>query len=375
MSHRERILIVGGGIAGLTLATALDRHGFRVELIERTSDWDAPGAGIAVQPNGMRVLHELGIGTAVEDAGAILRRWRIRDQRGEMLCDIDLEALWDDVGTMIGIERIRLQEALRAGAAAVSRRPGTWVTSLHQDDRRVSVELSDGSAGEYDLVVGADGIHSTVRELALGATAPVYGGQMVWRSVAPTRPLDVDGVQFWLGDGCFFGLCAVGEGRTYGFGNVTAPRLYDAVEGRLERLRQRFAGFGGAILEYLTDLERDEQIHCGPIEWLELEQWQRRRVLLIGDAAHASSPMMGQGGCMAMEDALVLAEILQATHDVNKALDQFVTRRRRRVEWVQQQSRELGEMFRMRPDVRNAAVRERGPTGFYARFRPLTAPP
>src|SRR5262249_62235809 len=144
MSHRERTRFVGAGIAGLTLAIALDRHGFRVELIERSSEWDAPGAGIAVQPNGMRVLHELGIGTAVEDAGAVLRRWRVRDQLGEMLCDIGVEALWGGVGAMIGIERIRLEEALRGGAAAVPPPLRTWVTSFHQGERRLSVQAVEG---------------------------------------------------------------------------------------------------------------------------------------------------------------------------------------------------------------------------------------
>src|SRR5262249_58591635 len=108
MSHRERTRFVGAGIAGLTLAIALDRHGFRVELIERSSEWDAPGAGIAVQPNGMRVLHELGIGTAVEDAGAVLRRWRVRGQLGAMVCDIAVAALWGEVGAVICVAGLRL---------------------------------------------------------------------------------------------------------------------------------------------------------------------------------------------------------------------------------------------------------------------------
>jgi len=375
MSSVERILIAGGGIAGLTLATALHQRGLHAELIERNADWVAVGAGIAVQPNGMRVLHQLGIGTAVEETGAIVRRWLVRDQRGEVLCDINLPALWGDVGPVIGVERAKLQEALLAGGAAVPRRLGIWVTSVSQDDQRVSVEFSDGTAGEYDLLVGADGIHSAVRALAVGPTAPVYSGQMVWRSLASIRPPELNGVQFWLGDGCFFGLCPVGDQRTYGFGNVTQPRSHDALEGRLERLRHRFAGFGGLIRDYLACLERDDEIHCGPIEWLELDHWRIGRVLVIGDAAHASSPMMGQGGCMAMEDAIVLAEILHSTPDVSAAIDMFIRRRRPRVDWVQQQSRALGEMLRMPPDVRNAALRERGEKGFYDRFRPLTPPP
>jgi 2-polyprenyl-6-methoxyphenol hydroxylase-like FAD-dependent oxidoreductase len=192
--------------------------------------------------------------------------------------------------------------------------------------------------------------------------------------VARIRPPALDGIQFWLGDGCFFGLCPV-AGGTYGFANVTQPRAHDPMEGRLERMRRRFAGFGRLVRDYMAVLDSDEQIHCGPIEWLEIEQWRRGRVVLIGDAAHASSPMMGQGGSMAMEDALVLAEILQANRDVEIAIDSFVARRQPRVEWVHRQSRAVGEMLRTPPDTRNAALRAHGARAFRERFQPLTALP
>src|SRR5262249_46369745 len=213
-----------------------------------------------------------------------------------------------------------------------------------------SVGLSDGTTGEYTLVVGADGLGSTVRQAALGgAAAPVYGGQMVWRSLAPIASRELDGVQFWLGDRTVFGLCAVGDGRTYGFGNATEPRSHDAVAGRRERLRRRFAGFGGLVRDYLGALESDEQIHHGPIEWLELDRWHAGRVVLIGDAAHASSPMMGQGGSMAMEDAWVLAETLRSTDRVEAALDRFVARRPPRGDRGQHQSRAGGRMAALAP--------------------------
>lgn len=272
MAHVERILIVGGGIAGLTLATALPQHGFTAELIERSPSWQAIGAGIAVQPNGIRMLRALGLGAAIEQAGTVIRHWDFCDQQGEVLCETDLEGLWRDVGPFIGIERTKLQHGLLAGAAAVPSRLGTSVISLTQDEHRVSVGFSDGSAGDYDLVVGADGIASTVRTLTLSVAPPVYAGQIAWRSVAPIRPRGLSKLQFLLGEGCFFGLCPAGNGQMYGFGNVTAPRLQDAVQGRLARLRERFAAFGVIVQEYLAALESDEQIHCSAIEWVEQEE-------------------------------------------------------------------------------------------------------
>jgi FAD-dependent urate hydroxylase len=375
MASVDRTLIVGGGIAGLTLAAALHQKGFEVELIERSTCWNTVGAGISVQANGMRVLRALGMDADIKRAGTVLRRWGFCDEQGEMLFDVDLEALWEDAGPCIGIERAKLQRVLLGGGAAVPRRPATTIASLRQDDRRVSVEFGDGSTGQYDLVVGADGISSTVRRLTLSADPPANAGHMAWRSLAPIRPEGSTNLRFFLGDRCFFGLCPVGDGHTYGFGHVSDLHIHDEVRGRLERLRKRFAEFGRPVQEYLAAIESDEQIHCSTVEWVQQEEWYRGRVLLIGDAAHASSPMMGQGGCMAMEDAYVLAEVLRSAAVVESALDAYVTRRGPRVKWVQQESRAVSESIRLSPEIRNATLRARGEEMFRRRFRPLMATP
>src|SRR5262245_46291625 len=117
MANIERILIVGGGIAGLTLAMALRQRGFRPELIERSQSWQTVGAGIAVQPNGMRILQALGMGAAVERAGAVIRHWNFCDQHGDVLSETDLDGLWGEVGLFIGIQRAKLHQVLLDGAA------------------------------------------------------------------------------------------------------------------------------------------------------------------------------------------------------------------------------------------------------------------
>jgi 2-polyprenyl-6-methoxyphenol hydroxylase-like FAD-dependent oxidoreductase len=375
MASLDRTLIVGGGIAGLTLAAALHQRGFTAELIERSSSWNAVGAGISMQANAMRVLRALGLAAAVEQAGEILRRWGFCDQQGNVLFEADLEALWDGAGPCIGIERSKLQRILVAGAAGVPHRLGTTISSLHPDNGGASVEFSDGSTGRYALIVGADGIASSVRRLALSSDPPARAGHMAWRSVAPIRPEGLANLQFFLGDRCFFGLCPVGDGHTYGFGHVCDVDDHDEVAGRLERLRERFADFARPVQQYLSALDSDEKIHCSTVEWVENERWHSGRVLLIGDAAHASSPMMGQGGCMAIEDAYVLAELLQSAATVENALAAYVARRTPRVKWVQRESRAVSETVRLPPETRNAALRARGEEMFERRFRPLTALP
>jgi 2-polyprenyl-6-methoxyphenol hydroxylase-like FAD-dependent oxidoreductase len=375
MADIERILIVGGGIAGLTLAAALHQHGFRPQLIEHNPSWNAIGAGIAVQPNGMRILHALNMGRAVEQAGARIRHWCFCDQQGVVLSETDLQALWGDVGPFIGMARTKLHQVLREAAAAVPVRLALSVTSLTPMDDGVSVGFSDGSTHRYDLVVGADGIASSVRRLSLSAAPPVFAGQIAWRSLAPIRPRSLTKLQFLLGEGCFFGLCPIGNGQTYGFGNVSEPRFHDPVQGRLERLRERFAAFGGLVQDFLTGLSADEQIHCSAIEWVDQTAWYRDRVVLIGDAAHASSPMMGQGGCLALEDAYVLAEELRTAGSVQQALESYVSRRKARVEWVQQASRAVAESFGLPPAMRNDVLRERGDRLMHQRFTPLIPAP
>ncbi|SRR5579875_39711 len=377
MADVERILIVGGGIAGLTVASALHQQGFRPELVERSPTWQAIaiGAGIGVQPNGMRIMHALGMGAAIEQRGWINRQWCFCDQQGGVLSETDLEALWGGVGRWVAIARVDLHEVLVAGAAAVPQRLGLSVTSLTQHASGVSAGFSDGSSGEYDLVVGADGIGSTARRLTISPARPADLGAMNWRGIAPIRPRGLTTLRFLLGDACFFGLTPVSEGRTYGFGYVMQPRFHDPVEGRLARLRDRFAEFGPLVREYLGAFERDEEIHCAAMEWVDVEPWYRGRIVLIGDAAHASSPLMGQGGCMAMEDAYVLAEALRSAPTIESGLSMYVSRRKPRVKWVQQQSIATAEALRMPPAARNAALRERGDQMMRSRFGPLIPAP
>lgn len=377
MADINRILIVGGGIAGLSLATALQRQGLAAELIERNNEWPAVGAGIITQANGVRTLSALGIGDAINKASAVIRSWSFVDQDGRLLCETDLVDMWGDVGHCVGISRVRLQEALLLGASGVPHRLGVSLTALTQHPGSVSASFSDGTSGNYDLVVGADGIYSTVRELAVSpSTSPRYAGTTVRRSIVHMRPPGiVDNIVIVMGEGAFFGLAPIGNDHTYGFGAVGGEQFEDQLDGRLERFRRRFAGFGGPIPAYLAALQSDEQIHVGPIEWIELGEWYRGRVVLIGDAAHAGPPHMTEGGCMAMEDGLVLADVLHAEESVERALEVYARRRKPRTDWVQEQSRAAAQAWVQPTDVRNAALRKNGDQMFRERYKALLLPP
>ena len=227
MAEAGRILIVGGGIAGLSLAIALRRNGAAAELVERSPAWPAGGAGIALHANAVRALRALGLGEAVETASAPLPRWGFFDRHGTRLCQTDLADLWREVGPCLGITRIRLHEILVTAAAGVPCRLGVALTGLTQDGDRVSASFADGSVGDYDLVVGADGIHSAVRRLAVSPVPPQYAGTVSWRSVIPARPPGTDHLMIFTGERCFFGLVPVDEGSTYGFAGLDIERFDD----------------------------------------------------------------------------------------------------------------------------------------------------
>jgi FAD-dependent urate hydroxylase len=376
VARKERILIVGGGIAGLTAAIALRRRGFAPELVERAASWRALGTGIVVQPNAMRLLRELDVVSDVEKTGATVRWFKYLNGPGEVLTEIDLTELWSNVGAGVTVERGELQKALLQSVDSPCCRLGVAVTSLSQRDNSVSIGFSDGGSADYDLVIGADGIGSTIRALAIGATAPRYCGQAAWRALAPIRRKGADEIQFWLGDGSFFTTYPVSAERTYGCAYVAEPTSsHRPVDGRLARFRNCLATFGEPVQIFLNSLERDDQIHCSPIEALELPEWRKGRVLLIGDAAHASSPMMGQGGCMAVEDAAVLAKLLETSTTVDAALDAFSPRRRPRVDWVQAQSDALGRNLLAPAPMRDGIIRERGAQAFRDRYAPLLPVP
>jgi len=376
MARKERILIVGGGIAGLTAAIALHRHGFTPELVEKAASWRAIGTGIVIQPNAMRLLRKLDVASDLEATGAEIRRFQFLNKQGGLLSEIDLTELWSGVDSGVAIGRGELQKALLRSVDRERCRLGVAVTSLNSCEGSVSVGFSDGGGANYDLVIGADGVRSTVRELAIDAAGPRYCGQVAWRAIAPISRTNADEIQFWLGDGSFFTTYSVGAGRTYGCAYVAEATPGQApVEGRLARLRDRLATFGEPVRALLDNLARDDQIHCSAVESLELPEWRRGRVLLIGDAAHASSPMMGQGGCMAVEDAAVLAELLETSTTVDAALDAFSPRRRPRVDWVQAQSDSLARNALTPAAVRDAIIKERGALAFRDRFAPLLRPP
>ncbi len=357
-----RILVVGGGIAGLSTAIALRQRGFTPELVEAHPGPSAEGAAITLHGNGVRALRALGVGPALDAAAAVVPRWACHDRRGDLLCQTDLTALWDGVAPCLGITRTLLMGILLSGAADVPLRFGRAVTGLRQDDRKVRVAFADGSCGDYDLVVGADGIGSTVRRLAVSDVAPTPTPTVGWRAVVAGRPVGVEHLVLLLGEGCFLGLVPVGGGHTYGFAGTGVGQ---------KPFPHAFAGFGGPAPDFLARLDATIPPHVAPVGCVTLDRWHDRRVVLVGDAAHATYPHMGQGGSLAVEDALVLADELARGETLSAALHAHARRRRPRVAGVHEHSRRAAAAWMLPAAARDAALRGSGDRLLQERYRPL----
>jgi 2-polyprenyl-6-methoxyphenol hydroxylase-like FAD-dependent oxidoreductase len=362
-----RVLIVGAGVAGLALARALYQRGITVEVVERIGEWRPTGAGLYLPGNAVRALDELGIGPAVVARARAIGRQRLLDHRGRHLAEIGVDRLWNGVGGCVAIERAELQRVLREATAEVPVRLGTSVTGL-EVGQAPRVTFADGSTETYDLVVGADGVHSTIRKLALGGPPARYVGQASWRFVAPGFP-DISDWTVMLGRDRTFLAVALGEGLVYCYADISTS---DPAALSGEDWRELFSDFAEPAPRLL---DQAAETYFAPIEEVVPPVWTARRVVLVGDAAHASSPNMAQGAAMAVEDALVLAELLTAGQPVEEALAGYEQRRRGRVTFVQEQTHRRDRTRSLPPAVRNLTLRLVAERIFRSNYGRLRDPP
>jgi 2-polyprenyl-6-methoxyphenol hydroxylase-like FAD-dependent oxidoreductase len=368
----KRILIVGGGIGGLAMARAGRQAG--LEIVERATTIRIAGAGIYLPGNGMAALGRLGLAEAVAGHGAVVRRRRLFDDRGRQLIDFDEAGLWRDVAPPIALHREALQRILVDGAAGVPIRFGVTVTSIDDGADAVRVAFDDGSSGTYDLVVAADGVHSATRRTVFGGPEARLAGQVGWRFVVDGQP-GIDGWNAWLGRDRGFLALGIGGDRVYCVGDIRSADGADPTGTNLESFKRLFDGYPQPVPSLLARLRSSDDLWFSPFEEVSPPAWAKGRVVLIGDAAHATAPNMAEGASLAIEDALVLAECLSSGADVSPALAAFVERRAARVAHVQHMTRRRDRLRYLHPALRRAVMGVAGHATFRAHYRPLLAPP
>jgi 2-polyprenyl-6-methoxyphenol hydroxylase-like FAD-dependent oxidoreductase len=347
----NNVLVVGAGLAGAGTAIHLAKAGVAVDLVEIKPEVGALGSGISLQGNALRELKALGVWDQVQAAGFAFDTTGIRapDPNGTVVAEIaDAKTGGPDVPAGMGMPRPELARILvdRAIEVGVKVRLGATFTQLSQDDDGVDVTFADGSSGRYDLVVGADGIRSWTRR-ALGINLETRSvGMGIWRSFGP-RPASVTRTDLYYGGPSYIaGYTPTGEDSLYAFivedAQDRSALTPDEQLATMTQLSQAYHGPWDEIRETLTDPSRVNYT------WFETHvldaPWNRGRVVLIGDAAHTCPPTIAQGGAMALEDAVVLAELLTERDTLDQDLwDAFTARRFERAKTVVDASNQLAQ--------------------------------
>jgi len=358
----ERALIIGAGMAGLMVALALKRIGVDVRIVEVRPSLTEAGTGISLQGPALRALREVGVLDRCIERGFPQSFFKICDAEGNVTGTVELpRLLGPDYPAMVGIMRHEVHEALAAELEALGVRIqlSNTVSKLSQKEDRVSVTFVDGECEDYDLVIGADGANSLVRELTFGPDVrPKYTGQMNWRATVP-RPPEITGRYSYFGRTIKSGFNPVSEEQMYIYivQNVPErPRWRDEeLPAMLRSILQEFGGVLGRARDEVTD---PKQIICRPIVSMIMPApWYRGRVMLIGDAAHTTTPQLASGASIAIEDAVVLARHLRTAESVPAALTGFMEARFDRCRMVVENSEQLGE-WEKRPGTADHLVRD-----------------
>jgi 2-polyprenyl-6-methoxyphenol hydroxylase-like FAD-dependent oxidoreductase len=353
-----RILIVGAGIGGLTSAVALRKKGFEVELIEKDPEWKVYGVGIIQQANVVRAMAQLGLLEGYLGSSFGFDFVEVYAPNGERVARVPVEKLDERYPANVGVSRRTLHEFLGKSAkeAGAKVRLGVVATALDEDGDGVTATFSDGTSSRYDIVVGADGVYSATRkQIFPDVPGPQFVGQSVWRYNF-RKPADLDCLRSYEGR-IGTGLVPLSETLMYMFvttpepGNPRYPR-----RGLAAAMRSKLAEAPPGIRELVPQITEDAEVVYKPLERIFLEgPWHKGRVVLIGDAVHTTTPHLGQGAGMAIEDSVVLAEELARAGTPEEAFMGFRERRFERCKYIVETSASIcdGQLGR-RPPVNQA---------------------
>lgn len=347
---KHGVVIVGGGIAGTALAIALARRAIKVTLIEREARWMPASSGIFIYCNGLEALDDLGVLEDVCAAG-----WVSPDgdnlyltADGRQITRTTYPGIGKRIPPIVGIRRRELHRVLvdAVGRLPIEVRLGATIVS-HDDAggaHPIRATLSGGDTISCDCLVGADGIRSDMRSRLFGPIEPFYTGFGVWRSTH-AKPSAIDTKIMMMGVGTRLGIMPISRDELYIFGTTREPDKPHYPPERWRALMiDKFRAFKGPVAPLLAEVPHAEHVFYTAVEEVHLPlPWSRGRAIVIGDAAHSSAPFMGQGGAMALEDAIVLARMLAAGGDVASTLIAFGERRFDRCKHVQDVSRAVGE--------------------------------
>ena len=360
-----RIAIIGGGIGGLTTAIALRHFGFEPEVYEQAPALLDVGAAIALWPNAMRVLDRVALTNDILEHAGVMREIQWLDQNGRPLNKVTIAESSDKSTPAVALHRADLQNILLGKLPAPSIHLGHSLLDYEQHSDRVVGNFANGHASESEFLIGADGVHSKVRLQLLGDSSPVYRGYSVWRGISTTIPSSIPpatAIEIH-GRGKRFGIGPVGQGRigwwaaanaantspkaeersgdrkTWKLGeNVASQRSFDTQR----ELLRLFEGWYRPVVQLIESTTSMSILKTGAFDRPPSKKWGDGRVTLLGDSVHPTTPNLGQGGCMAIEDALVLASCFSRDGGNETALRNYELLRFKRTSAIARYSRMYG---------------------------------
>ncbi len=354
-----KAVIIGAGIGGLSAALALLKYGWDVEILEQSKELNEIGAGIQISPNGVKVLRALNIDKTLEDYISVPRYWQFRGgYSGRVITNTPMGT---EMEKRYGAPYWHIHRAdfIHALAQALKEhghnilKMNNMVVGYGQNDKEAWAQLSDGSRVNGDIIIGADGIKSIIRENMLGPSKAIFTGNVAWRYTVPVSDLGrhkpPPGACIWVGEGK--------HAVTYLLRGGTLANLVAVVErdwqveswneqGKREEALHDFAGWHPTIRKIIN--QSDQHYRWALFDRAPLEKWSDGRVVLLGDACHPMLPFMAQGAVMAMEDAYVLARSLSQHSDIDKAFTDYFGKRYARTARVQKIARDNMQLFHQR---------------------------
>ncbi|MEV5973475.1 FAD-dependent monooxygenase [Streptomyces sp. NPDC051921] len=364
---RRRAVVVGAGIGGLTAAAALHRRGWHVTVCESAPEPPVTGAGIGLAPNALRALHAIGVDVTQVTGSAVPATMGVRRSDGRWLTRTATADLAARYGMPpIAVPRPALTDALAAALPAEALRHGTAVTGVDDPGGRPVPRTETGPDLPVDLVVAADGIHSPLRRAFFPAHPGLrYLGETAWRALVEAPDLRIPAMSETWGRGERFGVTPLSDGRFYLYATAAVPPGTRSSDPRAE-LRRRFGSWHDPIPDLLDLVDR-----LAPADVLRhdlhelaapLPRLHHGRIAWLGDAAHAMAPNLGQGGCQAVEDAVVLAHLMPAGDSgdgadagIPAALAAYTAARRDRTDAVRVRARRVGRLGALRHPLAVAA--------------------
>ncbi|MBD1207823.1 MAG: FAD-dependent monooxygenase [Ignavibacteria bacterium] len=358
----RKAVIIGGGIGGLTTAIALQQRGVDAHVYEAAPEIHAVGAGIWVAPNALTVFQRLGFLDEIISGGFNVTSSCISDTTGRMLQSFSPSEMSTSRLPLVPIHRAVLQEHLIAQLKPNTLHLAKRCTGIEQHENGVTVQFEDGSTAMGDILIGADGIRSVVRTALFGATDYRYSGQTCWRGIVNFRmPEASAATEMWsTKPGVRLGYSHVNAEQVYFYATTCAPHGGNDTPGTIrQRLAELYSDFPLYLLEMLAAADESKIIRNDIWDFAPISSWHKGRVVLLGDAAHATTPNMGQGGCQAIEDAYALAEALSLETSLGAAFKHYETSRMKKAHFVVNTSYRIGKITNWggtKAHLRNMAV-------------------